>query len=145
MGKSVTPRHTKGYYLTFCAMAELALGLALSQWTGFDGAERLDDFGTEMPGVSWGPLLVAALVITAVAGGLIVFAHTVPRPLRWAVGIVGAASAGALGPIALQLVVRPSAAGVLAAVGIVGMGITMTGLMRAQFVSEPGSRAGRSA
>ncbi|MEU1371350.1 hypothetical protein ABZ454_35195 [Streptomyces sp. NPDC005803] len=145
MGKDTAARHTKRYYLAFCTVAEVALAAALFAWVTSPGARRPEDFGTEMPGVSWGLLLVTAIVITATAGGLTVLASAVPPALRWTVGLAGAASAGALAPVALQLMVRPSSAALLVAVGMAGMGVSMTGMVRARFLREPANPAGHSA
>lgn len=145
MGKSTAVRHTKGYYLAYSAVGETALGAALWVWTVSSSAARPREFGTEVPGVSWGALLVAASVVTAAVGVLIVLSRTVSRTLRRVVGLTGAVSAGTLGPIALQLMVRPSMAAFLAAVAVLGMGVSTTGMMRAQFIGELDPRAARSA
>ncbi|THA70201.1 hypothetical protein E6R60_30260 [Streptomyces sp. A0642] len=145
MGKSTAVRHTKRYYLAYGAVGEAALGAALWIWTVSSGARREEDFGPGVPGASWGTLLVAAIVIAAVAGGIIVLQRGVPRGVRWAVTLTAAMSAGALGPIALLLMVRPSTAGALVAVGILGMGVCGAGVVRAPLPREPGTRAGRSA
>lgn len=144
MGKSIAVRHTKWYYLAYCAGGEIALGATLWLWTA-GSATRRDEFGPETPGVPWATLLVTAIVVTAVAGGLIAFTGTISRILRWAVALAGMISAGAMGPLALRLMVRPSPAALLAAVGVLGMCVAMTGLLRAPFIRKPESRAGHSA
>lgn len=145
MGKSTAVRRTKSYHLAYWAVGESALGAALWIWAVSSGATREDEFGPDIPGASWGVLLVAAIVIAAVAGGLVVLTRPVPRPVRWAVTLIAAMSAGTVSPIAMLLLIRPSLPNVLVAAGVLGMGVSGAGVMRAPFPREPASRAGQSA
>ncbi|MFF1924141.1 hypothetical protein ACFVW8_26655 [Streptomyces sp. NPDC058221] len=139
MGKRAAVLHTKSYYFAFCAVGEAALGAALWFWTVSSSEIREDRFGLDMPGVSWGELLVTAMVVAALTGALIALTRPVPRVLRWAVGLISAVAAGALAPVALLLTVRPSPAGLLVAMAIVGMAVSGTGMVRAAFRAKPGS------
>ncbi|MFI6950640.1 hypothetical protein [Streptomyces sp. NPDC050422] len=145
MGKNTAVRHTKAYYLAYWVVGESALAAALWIWAVSSGATREDTFGPGIPVASWGALLVAALVIAAVAGAFIVFTRTVPRVVRWAVSLTAAMSAGTVSPIAMLLLIRPSLPAALVAVGVLGMGVSGTGVVRAPFIRELGSRAGQSA
>ncbi|MEU1349549.1 hypothetical protein [Streptomyces sp. NPDC005776] len=145
MGKSTAARHTKRYYLLYGVVGASVLGAAGWIWAVSNGATREDEFGPEVPGASWGVLLVVAIVAVAVACGLIVLTRPVPRGVRWAVTLITAMSAGTISPIAMLLMIRPSLPAVLVAVGVLGMGVCGTGVVRAPLFREPASRAGQSA
>jgi len=145
MGETTAVRHTKKFYLAHGAVGESALAATLWIWAVSDGATREDQFGPEIPGASWGALLVAAIVVAAVAGGLIVLTRPVPRVMRWAVALTAAISAGTVSPIAMLLLIRPSLPALLVAAGVLGMGVSAVGAVRAPTLREPASGARQAA
>lgn len=137
MGRSTAGRHSKGYYLAWSAITEACAGAALCMWISSGVAARRAAFGPEIPGTSWGAVLAAALVVTAGAAVLTVATSGIPRLLRWAVALAGAVTAGMVSPLALNLTVQPSGAGLLAAVSVAGIVIASAGAVRAPQFGKP--------
>ncbi|MER7726597.1 hypothetical protein [Streptomyces sp. NPDC096323] len=145
MGKTTAVPHTKKFYLAYGVVGASALAAALWMWAVSSGATREDRFGPEIPGASWGALLVAAIVVAAVAGGFIVLTRPVPRVLRWAVSLTAAISAGTVSPIAMLLLIRPSLPALLVAAGVLGMGVAGAGAVRAPSLRDSASGARQAA